>query len=68
MESEKGREVSDSTDRLRELLDEAGLSQRAAARELEIDDRTMRYWCASEAPRIAILAMERFIELKTETE
>ena len=31
---------------LRKLLDRAGLSQRGAARALEIDERTMRYYCA----------------------
>ena len=31
---------------LRELLARAGLSQRAAARLLDIDERTVRYWCA----------------------
>ena len=33
---------------LRKLLDRAGLSQRGAARELEIDERTMRYYCAGQ--------------------
>lgn len=38
---------SESTaDRLRALLEHAGLSQRAAARLLEIEERTMRQWCA----------------------
>ena len=33
---------------LRKLLDRAGLSQRGAARELQIDERTMRRYCASD--------------------
>ena len=31
---------------LRELLERADLSQRAAARLLDVDERTVRYWCA----------------------
>lgn len=53
-------------DRVRELLLKTGLSQREAARELEVDDRTLRYWCAGkhEPPRMAILALERLIDLQ----
>jgi transposase-like protein len=53
-------------DRARELILRTGLSQRAVARELEVDDRTLRYWCsgAKPVPRIAILALERLVELK----
>ncbi|HEY2662779.1 MAG TPA: helix-turn-helix transcriptional regulator [Candidatus Binataceae bacterium] len=41
---------SDSTaaDRLRALLERAGLSQRAAARLLVVEERTMRQWCAGQ--------------------
>jgi transcriptional regulator with XRE-family HTH domain len=41
---------SDSTDadRLRALLVRAGLSQRAAAKLLNIEERTMRQWCAGQ--------------------
>lgn len=41
---------SESThaDRLRAVLKRAGLSQRAAARMLEIDERTVRQWCAGQ--------------------
>ena len=35
---------------LRALLARAGLSQRAAARELHIDPRTMRRYCAGQLP------------------
>src|ERR1700687_3411654 len=47
-------------DRLRERIKEAGLSQRAAARELGVDDRTMRYWCAGEStpPPMALRALD----------
>lgn len=37
-------------DQLRKLLDKADLSQRGAARELEIDERTMRRYCSGESP------------------
>jgi transcriptional regulator with XRE-family HTH domain len=41
---------SDSTDagRLRSLLQQAGLSQRAAARLLGVEERTLRQWCAGQ--------------------
>ena len=47
---------------LRDLLARAGLSQRAAARELHIDERTMRRYCAGQlpVPRAIELAL-RFI-------
>lgn len=35
---------------LRALLDCAGLSQRAAARQLGINDRTMRRYCSGDRP------------------
>ncbi|MGO8858547.1 MAG: helix-turn-helix domain-containing protein [Steroidobacteraceae bacterium] len=35
-------------DRLRALLERAGLSQRAAARLLNVEERTMRQWCAGQ--------------------
>jgi transcriptional regulator with XRE-family HTH domain len=42
--------LTDSTDadRLRALLDRAGLSQRAAAKLLHVEERTMRQWCAGQ--------------------
>jgi len=33
---------------LRQLLERAGLSQRAAARQFKVDERTLRYWCAGQ--------------------
>lgn len=55
-------------DRLRFLLKEAGLSQRGAARELGINEREMRHWCAGEGepPRMVYLALEQLIQLETE--
>jgi transcriptional regulator with XRE-family HTH domain len=35
-------------DHLRALLERAGLSQRAAARLLNVEERTMRQWCAGQ--------------------
>jgi DNA-binding transcriptional regulator YiaG len=52
--------------KIRELLVRAGLSQRGAARELDVDERTMRYWCAGDVatPRMAVLALERLIDVQ----
>jgi DNA-binding transcriptional regulator YiaG len=54
--------------RLRELLQRANLSQRAGARELRVDERTMRYWCAGDTkpPEMAFLALERLAERQRE--
>jgi DNA-binding transcriptional regulator YiaG len=51
--------------RIRDLLLRANLSQRAGARELGVDERTMRYWCAGQntPPRMAFLALERLVDL-----
>lgn len=51
---------------IRELLVRAGLSQRGAARELEVDERTMRRWCAdaTPAPKVAVLALEHLVCLR----
>ena len=50
--------------RIRDLLVLADLSQRAAARELEVDERSMRCWCAGKEtpPRMALLALEQLVE------
>lgn len=47
-------------DRLRELLAKGELSQRAAARELGVDERTMRYWCSGDydPPAMAFRALD----------
>lgn len=39
---------STAADRLRALIKRAGLSQRGAAKLLNIEERTMRQWCAGE--------------------
>src|SRR5580700_6808086 len=39
---------STDADRLRALLKLGGLSQRAAARLLNVEERTMRQWCAGQ--------------------
>jgi hypothetical protein len=52
-------------DQVRELLSRAALGQREAARELEIDERTMRGYCAGDdVPKIVILALERLVDLR----
>jgi DNA-binding transcriptional regulator YiaG len=58
--AETNNSEPNDADRLRELLAKAGLSQRAAARELGVDERTMRYWCAGEhtPPPMAFRALE----------
>jgi len=46
---------STDADRLRDLLERAGLSQRAAARLLSVEERTMRQWCAGQGkPPISV--------------
>ena len=56
------RNVAQAT-RLRQLLVRADLSQRAAARELDVSDRAMRYWCAGQCdvPVMVFLALEQII-------
>jgi hypothetical protein len=57
---------------LQKLLDEAGLSQRRAARHLQIDERTMRRYVAGELPvprtvelalRVVVMALSLRVEL-----
>jgi hypothetical protein len=45
------------------LLDRANLTQRAAADELDIDERTMRRYCSGEAevPRAIIMALNLLV-------
>ncbi len=54
---------------IRDLIERAGLSQRQAAHELGVDERTMRYWCKGDEhrgqpPKMAILALERLVEMR----
>lgn len=55
--------------RLRDLLARIGLSQRGAARELEVAERTMRYWCSGEqpVPRMAMLALEHLASMQLDS-
>jgi len=46
-DSPPSTDLSDA-DRLRALLQRAGLSQRAAARLLKVEERLLRHWCAGE--------------------
>lgn len=50
-------------ERLLLLLKQGGYSQRGAARELEISERMMRYYCSGErpVPRAVMLAMEHLV-------
>lgn len=47
---------------LRSLIERAGLSQQAAARQIGVDGRTMRYWLADpqkqRPPYSAVFALE----------
>lgn len=46
---------------IRALIERANLSQRQAARELDVEERSVRHWCSGtrDVPRFAILALER---------
>ena len=58
---------SDAT-KVRDLLAKIGLGQRGAARELDINERTMRGYCAGEkVPRVVMLALERLVDLHRQT-
>jgi hypothetical protein len=52
--------------RVRELLRKAGLSPRAAARALEIDELSMRGYCTGghPVPRHVMLAIEHLVDLR----
>ena len=49
--------ILSASDVLRAQLEKAGLSQRGAARELEIDERTMRRYCSGELPVPSTITM-----------
>lgn len=52
-------------EQVRQLIGVLGLTQRAAARALEINDRTMRSYCAGDkVPRMVILALERLVDMQ----
>lgn len=50
-------------DRLLLLLKQGGYSQRGAAKELEISERMMRYYCSGKqpVPRVVMLALEHLV-------
>lgn len=52
------------SDQVRNYLLRAGLSQRQGARELGVDERTMRYWCSGNVtpPRMGIMALAHLVE------
>lgn len=58
-------ELLTQADQVRELLRRANLGQRAAAAELDINERTMRGYCAGAAvvPRVVMLALERLVDM-----
>jgi hypothetical protein len=54
-----------AADRVRQLLGQAGLGQREGARELDINERAMRGYCAGDkVPRYVVLALERLVEMR----
>ena len=63
MEASKSVSFADPSppEQIRWLLRRAGLDIQAAARELGVDEETMRDWCTGAAapPHVAILALER---------
>ena len=62
---ERGYAAPNDATRVRDLLAQMGMGQRAAARELEIGDRDMRGYCAgAKVPRVVILALERLVDLQ----
>jgi transcriptional regulator with XRE-family HTH domain len=54
--------------RLRALLERSGLTQRALARELGVNERTVRRWIAGDSaiPRAAMIAAEHVCALAME--
>jgi hypothetical protein len=48
------------------MLTDAGLSQRGAARMLEISERTMRHYCAGDypVPHSVILALKHLAQMQ----
>jgi hypothetical protein len=66
--AERDYATPDDATRVKNLLAQMGLGQRAAARELEISERAMRYYCGGEkVPRVVMLALERLVDLHRQT-
>jgi hypothetical protein len=56
------RHATADADRVRGLLQNAGVSQRSGAREIGIDERTMRRYCAGyPVPKTVLLALEALV-------
>lgn len=55
-----------TTEELRKLVEQTGLSQREVARQIGIDDRLFRKYCSpndpEEAPKVVVLAIKFIIE------
>jgi hypothetical protein len=60
--------MNEDAQRLRDLIADVGLSQRSAAKEIDVKDRVMRYWCAgtTPVPRVVMLAIEHLRCLRGE--
>ena len=60
--------VTTTADTIRELIRKAGLSQREAANEIGVTQRTFRDWCVgkSEPPRAVMMALE-LLAIKAQT-
>lgn len=62
---ERSYATPDDATKVRDLLAKLGMGQREAARELEISERSIRYYCAGDkVPRVVMLALERLVDLK----
>lgn len=55
--------MANDAEKVRALLERISLSQRGAARELEISERMMRYYCSGEqdVPKVVMLALEHLV-------
>lgn len=58
--------VGTDADLIRDYLAALGMSQREAARELGIDERTVRYFCAGkeQVPLVVFLALGRLLQIQ----
>lgn len=63
---ERSYVTPDDAAKVKDMLAKLQLGQRAAARELEISERMMRYYCSGEkvVPRVVMLALERLVDLQ----
>jgi predicted transcriptional regulator len=62
---ERNYNTPDDATKVRDLLARLGMGQREAARELEISERSVRYYCNGlKVPRVVMLALERLVDLQ----